>query len=296
MILVGALFLGAALWWAAELGTTRRARVKVRRRRTLRAKPSRQVWLSQAGAAVTPRQFWAVSCSLGAVTFVAVAALDRAPAVALMPALAAMAIPFGYWSAQRRKRTTARLAAWPEALRQVTGRLQAGIATLHEALEELAESGPTPLQPPMSRYVRLSNRIGQRAALEAVRSELADPISDPVILTFEMAAEEGTDQVLRILDDLTHQIEGDLQLAERITTLQTQSRTATWAVFAVPYLLLVFLCATQSFYRAFFSEPVGVAVILTGALLSSVGLWIARRLARPIPTTQRVFFGTPGRV
>jgi Flp pilus assembly protein TadB len=230
---------------------------------------------------------------LGAITFVAVAALDRAPAVAIMPALAATLAPLGYWSAQRRRKTAARLAAWPEALRQVSGRLQAGISTLHEALDGLAVGGPAALQPPMARYVRLSNRIGQRAALEAVRSELADPISDPILLTFEMAAEEGTDQVLRILDDLTRQIEGDLQLAERITTLQTQSRLATWAVFAVPYLLLVFLCATQAFYRAFFSGPTGVAVMLAGIVLSGTGLWIARRLGRPIPTTQRVFVGAP---
>jgi Flp pilus assembly protein TadB len=145
------------------------------------------------------------------------------------------------------------------------------------------------LRAPMARYVRLANRIGQGAALEAVRFELADPVSDPIILTFEMAVAEGTEQVLRILTDLTSQIEGDLQLADRITTLQTQSRIATWAVFAVPYALLVFLCATQSFYRSFFSEPVGLAVMFCGIGLSVTGLWIARRLGRSIPTTQRVF-------
>ena len=292
MILIGAGCLGVALWWASEL-TVRSRRTISRRRRDVRTRPTRQVWLSQAGAAVTPGQFWAVSVALGAATFLVLVGLDRAPAVAVMPAFAAAAAPFGYWSAQRRKLRAARLAAWPEALRQVSGRLGAGVSTLHEALEGLAGSGPAALQPSMARYVRLANRIGQRSALEAVRAELADPVSDPVLLTFEMAAEEGTDQVLRILNDLTRQIEGDIQLAERITTLQTQSRVATWAVFGVPYALLVFLCATQSFYRAFFSEPLGIAIMVLGIVLSGIGLSIARRLARPIPTAQRVFAGGP---
>jgi Flp pilus assembly protein TadB len=295
VIVLGALCAGGALWWSAELvfGPRRDRPRRDRPRRTARVganrRPSRQIWLSQAGAAVTPGQFWTVSAALGVVTFLAVLVLDRTPVVALMPALAAATAPLGYWSGQRRKRTAARLAAWPEALRQVSGRLQSGISTLHEALEEVSRSGPPPLRAPMARYVRLANRIGQGAALEAVRFELADPVSDPIILTFEMAVAEGTEQVLRILTDLTSQIEGDLQLADRITTLQTQSRIATWAVFAVPYALLVFLCATQSFYRSFFSEPVGLAVMFCGIGLSVTGLWIARRLGRSIPTTQRVF-------
>ncbi len=252
-------------------------------------KVSRQVWLSQAGAAVTPRQFWAVSAVVAVVAVGVLFLVDHTVVVAVLPALAAGSAPYAYWSAQRRRRANARLEAWPEALRQVIGQLESGASTLHDALESLAVAGPPALMAPMGRYVRLAGRVGYRQALEAVRMELADPISDPVLLTFAMAVEEGTDQVLRILSSLIHQIEGDLQLAERIRTVQTQSRIATWAVFAVPYVLLVFLCATQSFYRRFFSEPVGLAVMAVGVGLSLVGLVLARRLARPIPTTERVF-------
>jgi len=252
-------------------------------------KLSRQVWLSQAGAAVTPRQFWAVSGAVAVVAFVILYLVDQTVAVAVIPAVAAGAAPYAYWSSQRRRRADARLQAWPEALRQVIGQLESGAATLHDALEGLAVSGPPALRAPMGRYVRLSARVGYRQALEAVRVELADPISDPVLLTFGMAVEEGTDQVLRILSGLIYQIEGDLALAERIRTVQTQSRIATWAVFGVPYVLLVFLCATQSFYRQFFSEPAGLVVMAIGVGLSLVGLILARRLGRPIPTTERVF-------
>jgi len=290
---LAALCAAAAVWLGAELfrgGGVLARTGSPRSGRTSRGpKVSRQVWLSQAGAAVTPRQFWAVSTAMAAVAFVLFFFVDQTLVVAVIPAAAAGSVPYAYWSSQRRRRADARLDAWPEALRQVIGQLESGASTLHDALESLAVSGPPALMAPMGRYVRLSGRVGYRQALEAIRMELADPISDPVLLTFGMAVEEGTDQVLRILSSLTYQIEGDLALAERIKTVQTQSRIATWAVFAVPYILLVFLCATQSFYRQFFSEPVGLAVMAIGVSLSLVGLVFARRLGRPIPTTERVF-------
>ncbi|MGH9104607.1 MAG: type II secretion system F family protein [Acidimicrobiales bacterium] len=252
-------------------------------------RPGFQVWLSQAGAAVTPGQFWSVSAGVGAVTFVLLLAISRTPVVAGLPALAAGAAPYAYWSGQRRKQAQARSAAWPDALRYLVGVLGAGMATLHEALEELSRSGPEPLRAPMGRYARMAGRVGQRQALEAVRAGLADPVSDPVLLALAGAVEEGTETVLRVLADLGSQITADIQLAEKVRTLQTQSRAATWGCFSLPYVVLLFLCATNDAYRHFFSEPVGLVLVLGGGLLSAAGLAVCRRLVRPIATTGRVF-------
>jgi Flp pilus assembly protein TadB len=248
-----------------------------------------QVWLSQAGAAVTPRQFWAVSAGVGSVAFIVLLAISGTFVVSALPAVALAATPYAYWSAQRRKQAAARSAAWPDALRYLVGVLGAGVATLHDALEELAASGPAPLRAPISRYARMSARVGDRQALEAVRADLADPVSDPVLLAFEGAVEEGTETVLRVLTDLSAQITSDLQLAEKVRTLQTQSRAATWGCFALPYVVLIFLCATNNAYRQFFATPFGLGLVLVGSVLSVVGLLVCRRLLRPIATTERVF-------
>ena len=249
-----------------------------------------QVWLSQVGAGVTPTQFWVVSAGVGVVAFGLFLVLSRTVVVAVLPALACAAAPYSYWSAQRRKQSAARSAAWPDALRYLVGALGAGIATLHDGLEELARSAE-PLRAPMARYVRVSARLGDRQALEAVRAELADPISDPVLLAFAGAIEEGTETVLRVLADLGAQITADIQLTEKIRTIQTQSRAANWGCFSMPYVVLVFLCATNPSYRQFFSEPVGLVLVVAGAVMSVVGLVASRRLVRPVGTTERVFVG-----
>ena len=248
-----------------------------------------QAWLAQAGAAVSPGQFVAVSAAVGVISFVVLLAISRTLVVAFLPALASAGVPYAYWAAERRKKTVARSAAWPDALRHLAGVLGAGIVTLHDGLEQLAGAGPVPLRAPLARYARLAGRLGDRQALEVVREELADPISDPVLLAFEGAVDEGTETVLRVLSDLGAQITADLQLAEKIRTLQTQSRVATWGCLVLPYALLVFLCATNASYRHFFSEPIGLVLVVVGALMSLTGMVLARRLVRPIATTERVF-------
>jgi len=297
--LLAAVLLGASIWLVARKllgeGVTNGGRAKRRHgqehvfRRKRSSREGFQVWLSQAGAAVTPRQFWAVSAGFGAVAFTVLLAISGTFVVSALPAVALGATPYAYWSAQRRKQAAARSAAWPDALRYLVGVLGAGVATLHDALEELARSGPEPLRPPIARYVRMSARVGDRQALEAVRADLADPISDPVLLAFEGAIEEGTETVLRVLADLSAQITSDLQLAEKVRTLQTQSRAATWGCFALPYVVLLFLCATNSAYRQFFATPFGLGLVLVGAALSIMGLLVCRSLLRPMATTERVF-------
>lgn len=286
--LLAALATGVFVWCGVEAlaghAVVAPRRPRVRRRR------DRQVWLSQAGAAVTPRQFWAVSAATAAFTFLLLFALDRAVVVAAVPAVGIGALPYAYWSVERHKRANARFQAWPDALRNVAGGLMAGIATLHDALEELAVSGPPPLRAPFARYSRLVGRgVGEEQALEAIRAELADPVSDAVILNLELAASEGTEVALSVLHDLCTQITGDLELAEKVRTVQTQSRIASWAVFVMPYALLVFLCATQTFYRQFFSTSAGLFVVLAGSAMSVVGFVAVRRLASPISPHLRIF-------
>jgi Flp pilus assembly protein TadB len=96
-------------------------------------RPTRAEWLAQAGARVSPGQFWATSLCAGGATFLVVAVLTGAPAVALGPGVAVGAWPRAYYHRRRQQVGTERIAAWPDALRTVAAGLAAR-QTLHEAL------------------------------------------------------------------------------------------------------------------------------------------------------------------
>ena len=118
--LLAAVMLGALAWAMARrlsvggTGVGRHERAALRQllfgggRGARRSRASFQVWLSQAGAAVTPTQFWVVSAGVGAVAFWPAAGHYQDTVVSALPAGACAAAPYSYWSAQRRKQAAAR--------------------------------------------------------------------------------------------------------------------------------------------------------------------------------------------
>jgi tight adherence protein B len=215
--------------------------------------------------------------------------VTRTPILGLIGLVAGGVVPYSYWSTRRRQLTAARALAWPDALRFVIGALASGTSTLHGALLGLAQGGPEPLRPPIARYARRAAQIGSLGALEAVRQELADPVSDQVLLTLEQAVTEGTETVLRTLQVLLEQTTSDIALQDRIRTAGTNLRVASWLGLMAPMFTLVLFCTVSPQYRAFFSTATGVVIVLIGTAVDFMGLMMSRRLARSVATVQRVF-------
>jgi len=251
-----------------------------------RRKVQRQAWLHQAGLPMTPTQFWVTSIGGGLVTFVLLMAITGAPVVALFPALAVGSLPRAYFGVVRRKKARERQEAWPDALRTIAAGISAS-QSLHQALRSLATGGPLALRPVFARYNALASTLDQRAALEAIKEDLADPISDRVIEVLVVATDAGPSVVLDILRDLADATTADLQLQERLVTQQTEQRLNSRAVLVLPFLLLIFLNASNESFRDFYSSPMGFIVIMIGTGMLFVGTVMVQRLGR-IPGEERV--------
>jgi Flp pilus assembly protein TadB len=110
-----------------------------------------------------------------------------------------------------------------------------------------------------------------------------------VLLNFAQAANEGTQTVLRTLELLLEQTNGDIALQDRVRTAGTQLRLASWTGFLAPLLVLLLFCTVSPQYRLFFSRAEGIVLVIVGTMLDALGLMVTRRLARTVPTTQRIF-------
>ena len=258
-----------------------------RRRPSHPGRPTRAEWLAQAGARVSPGQFWATSLCAGGATFLVVAVLTGAPAVALGPGVAVGAWPRAYYHRRRQQVGTERIAAWPDALRTVAAGLAAR-QTLHEALAGLATAGPPALRPVFERYRRLASSLDQRAALEAIRAELADPTSDRVIKVLIVAAEEGPAIVLDILNRQARDATLDVEVDEQARSAQLEQRLNAWGVAVLPYVLLVLMCLTWPEVRSFYRSAAGAVVVAVGLGLSAGGVALVGRLGRR-QSEERVF-------
>jgi tight adherence protein B len=295
MTLLAGLFAGIAAYFAVGylIGyTPERLRVTpLSRQATRSARIRRQEWLNQAGLPVTPLQFWSSSVFAGLVTFLFLLLLTSIPLVALAPAVAVALVPRFYFAQQRRRLARARLEAWPEALRSIIASVSSSMS-LHQALLMLATSGPTELRPVFARYSSLSFTLDSATALEVIREELADPVSDRIIEDLLLALEQGPAVVIDIMDDLSRSTVEDLQVLDRVETAQLEQRLNARAVFVLPFLFLVLLTYRPGPGRDFYSSGAGIAVIVVGTGLSLLGMFIVSQLGR-LPEEPRVFTTEP---
>ncbi len=248
---------------------------------------NQQEWLNQAGVGVTPLQFWGASIFVGVITFLLVWLLTSVVLIALAPAVVIAFIPRLYFAQQRRRLARERLEAWPEALRSIIASVSSSMS-LHQALLALATSGPTQLRPVFARYSSLSFTLDSATALEVIREELADPVSDRVIEDLLLAIEQGPAVVIDIMDDLARCTVEDLQVLDRVETAQLEQRLNARAVFVLPFLFLVLMTARPGPGRDFYSSAGGFAVIVLGTSLSLLGMYIVSQLGR-LPEEPRVF-------
>jgi tight adherence protein B len=256
----------------------------VRSRRRRRPRPR---WLVQLEAQGVPAgRLIAASAAAAGIAFALIWAFTGSPLVASVPAAIVAVIPTRHYQRQSQRRAVLSRQAWPDAVRMVLAGLEAG-RSLNQALVDLARSGPEPLRPAFARYVDLAHPLGEIAALEVVRVELADRVADGVIHVLKAASQKGARVVLPILQRIADEAAADVQLDERIQTARSEQDLNAWGVFILPWAALVIMCAQTGPFRDFYSGTAGVPVLVAGSVMSVGGMLIVRRLAR-LPDEPRV--------
>lgn len=290
MRLAIALAAGAFLYLAIGYATGNGPRTPLRRSRPRAQVDAGQLWLIQAGLALTPPQFWAASALLGGGAFILFALSTGTPVVALVPAVVIGLTPRFVYARRRVQRLRLVQLAWPDGLRDLIAGVSAGMS-LPQALVALATNGPPALQAAFVRFPTLSRMLGVVPALEVVREELADPTSDRVIEVLILAHERGGRLVTEVLRDLAEATTVDVRTSEEIATVALEQKINARAVFALPWLVLFFLTARQGPFRDFYQSPGGALVVAIAAVASLAGMWVVSRLSRD-PVEERVLGGS----
>ena len=248
---------------------------RVRRRRTSRAR----LWLRQAGVRATPQQFVAVSITLGVVVFAVLWALLGTWPVAVVPGLFSMLAPYTIYAQRRRTRMREIAVTWPDGLRDLAASIKV-TNNLHRSLLMLAASGPPPLRVAFAGYRANAEMIGQAAALELIRAQLADATSDRVIEVLVLAVEEGIERLSDVLTRLAVDVAADVRLREELKTSRAEPVLNARIMAAGPWILLVYLTLQDGPYRDFYRSGAGFAVVSVALVLTTAGLLWTQRLAR----------------
>jgi tight adherence protein B len=246
-----------------------------RRPRTSRT----QLWLRQAGLRTTPQQFVAVSLVIGMAVFGLLWLVLGTWVVAVVPSVFSMLGPYTFYAQRRRVRMYEISQAWPDGLRDIAASLRV-TNNLHRSLLMLANGGPPPLRRAFAGYRANAETLGQAAALELIRSQLADATSDRVLEVLILAVEEGIDRLSELLTRLAADVAADIRLREELKTSRMEPAINARAMAAGPWLLLAYLALQDGPYRDFYRTGAGFAVIIVGLVFTAIGMVWTQRLAR----------------
>lgn len=239
------------------------------------------------GLEVSRVQYWAAIAGAAGATFLTVFALTGLIVVAAVPTLVLAWVPRAYFLRRHHLRSAAVQEAWPDGLRDILSSIRSG-ASLANAVEEMASSGPEPLRLAFQGFGTYARSLGVVPALELIKEDLADPGSDRIIEVLILAHERGGTAVPEILVDLTHAATRDLWTAEEVKTEALEQKINSRVVFILPWIVLIAMTARPGPFRDFYGTPTGFAVVALGGVLSLVGILVASRLGSS-PTEPRVF-------
>ncbi len=243
--------------------------------------------LVQAGIeGVTPGQLVGASVGLGVTAFVLVLGTSRVPIIAGLFGVFAAGLPLLLVRRRRSQRVLELREVWPEAVDNLASGVRAGLS-LPEALSQLGVRGPVQLRSAFRRYgedYRATGRFGD--SLDALKSNLADPVGDRVVEALRMAREVGGTDLGRLLRTLSGFLREDARTRSELETRQGWTVNAARLALAAPWVLLLLLSTQPAAVQAY-NTPAGTAVLLVGGGVSFAAYRAMLRIAR-LPTERRV--------
>lgn len=187
------------------------------------------------------------------------------------------------------KRSSDIQSACPEIIDHLISGLQSGLS-LNESLVGLSLRGPMVTQPYFEIFREDVYRTGDfMSALERVKSQLGEPSTDQIIEALLISKTLGGAELINILRLLGNFIREDLTLRREISVKQNWIKNSAHLSAGAPWVLLLLL-STQPATAASFSTTSGIAVLLSGLIMTCLAyLWMNKLGELPQPS--RVFSG-----
>ncbi len=244
-------------------------------------------WMAQAGLRdVSPLLVATLCGALALVVGVVALGVTQAAAVAAAFAVLAASIPVLLLRARRRHRLRELQGIWPDAIDHLASGVRAGLS-LPEAVTSLAERGPEPLRAPIGVATAEYRATGRfAAALDRLKTELADPTADRVVECLRITREVGGPELGRTLRTLAAFLRDEHRVRRELEARQTWVVVAARLAFATPLGVLLLL-ASQPQGAAAYSTSGGAVVIIAGLAMAVAGYRLMLLLGR-MPSERRV--------
>jgi tight adherence protein B len=223
--------------------------------------------------------FLASGCLAG-LAFLAVNRFLHLPLVGLGFAAGAAWIPYGILRMLADRRMNKFEEQFPEAIDLLARALRAGHA-LTTGLSMVADEMREPVGPEFRQLFDQQNfGMPLPEALKAFADRI--PILDAkFFVTAVLTQREAGGNLSEVLDNLSSIIRDRFRVKRQVRVISAHGRMTGWILSALPVSLgLFFAISSGDTYRKFYTDPLGIRMIVGALILQVIGVYIISRIVR----------------
>jgi tight adherence protein B len=236
--------------------------------------------ISQSGLKVTVSTIVLASlCAVG-LTYIAVTRFLHLPLVGLAAGIFAGFMPYSFVKMARNRRMIKFEEQFPEAIDLLARALRAGHA-LTTGLQMVGEEMAEPVGPEFRLLFDQQNfGMPLPQALKAFADRI--PILDArFFVTAVLTQRDAGGNLSEVLDNLASIIRDRFGVKRQVRVISAHGRITGWILSALPVsLALFFAFSSPETYRKFYTDPLGIKMIVFALSLQVVGVFVIRKIVQ----------------
>jgi tight adherence protein B len=188
--------------------------------------------------------------------------------------------PWMYLGFRRRRRKKKFEAALPDTLQLMSGSLAAGLS-LAQSVDTIVREGTEPITSEFKK-VLVETRLGLslETALQGVADRFESKDFDWVVMAINIQRQVGGN-----LAELLNTVAGTMREREymrrQVAALAAEGKLSAMVLGGLPPIFLLYLMlANRSYVMVLFQRPIGIAMLVGGGVILSVGVFWMSRLVK----------------
>lgn len=226
-----------------------------------------------------------ISLVVGATAGIVSLGLTGAWVPSIAAAIGATGVPVAALLSLARRRRQSLRDVWPEVIDLVNSAVRAGLS-LPEALSQLGERGPVPLQPVFQEFARDYQATGDFGhCLDRLKERLSDPVGDRIVEALRVTRDVGGTDLGTLLRTLSSFLRDDARVRSELEARQSWTVNGAKLALVAPWIVLG-LMVLRPEAAAAYDTPAGALIIAAGAVISIVAYRVMLMFAR-LPQDER---------
>lgn len=214
--------------------------------------------------------------------FVVVWAVTGWPAAGIALGSVAVMVPMFIETRQQRQRAAERteaLASWAEMLRDTI----AAHAGMHQAIAASATVAPEPIRTQVRLLAIRSSQMPLGRALRMFAADMADPVSDLIVASMTIAAEQQAQKLPQLLGGVAKAAREQTAMRLRVEARRAQTYASARALVVITLVMVVVLLVASPDFMEPYDSLAGQLVLLVVGGLFAGAVWSLMVMSRPVP-------------